>query len=39
MRILKVVCLSAFAAAKTIPKEDEGALTINLEKGTKSCLI
>ena len=30
MRVLNIVCLSAYAAAKTIPKD--GALTINLEK-------
>ena len=30
MRVLNIVCLSAYAAAKTIPKD--GSLTINLEK-------
>lgn len=32
MRVFNIVCLSAYAAAKTIPNEDS-ALTINLEKG------
>ena len=32
MRVLSIVCLSAYAAAKTIP-ENGGALRINLEKG------
>jgi len=31
MRVFNIVCLSAYAAAKTIPKQDS-ALTINLEK-------
>jgi len=31
MRVLSIVCLSAYAAAKTIPAKD-GALRINLEK-------